>query len=453
VLRKWLLSHWFRKRANEIMQKTELEFRVNSDRDLRIGLRHVYFNAVYGAAQHLPIVIRLPATEWISANGLNMLLIFVESVLRKHPETRIFVEAIGPEVVKMLDEVGGGRSDLVEAVYQKLIFYEAMDFFTRLRCRDVVVWPQKSTCDALSQRLGALKKERQFLYSSRILALSPLIDNVTEQFALTARIRTLGNILTQNLRGRIERNEVEEASAQIMFELVKNIYQHSEVPRLGQASQGFACAQINRRPLFGDEVLPDALVKSVLEHVRKPTSKKLWKYLSITIADYGVGLSNKLSEYFNDKCRDTTNVEIGRFNISRKNLSDHALMIEIAATTDFSTKMVRRSTGEDQSENWADRIKLAARGYGLVYCLAFIAKHFGRINIRSGPVSFSIFPKPTTPLQRELLENVGEFATSLQHRFNELFIAQAAPLSITEQHFPGTQILLEIPVETFFEGK
>jgi hypothetical protein len=393
-------------------------------------------------------VIRLPTESWLSGNGLNTILVFLESVLQKRADARIYVEVFAPAVVEALEKQSSAASELGDAVYRKLVFYDAMDFFALLRARGVVLRPQKATCDALQQKLAAFKQERQYMYSSRMLALSPLIDSPREQYGLTARIRTLSSILSHNLRGRIDNDEVEEASNQIMFELVKNIYQHAEINRLNLAAQGYACAQINRHFLFGNDVIPEVLVCSVLEHLRPAIRKKMWKYLSITISDYGVGISNKLTRYFEEKCSAGRKVRVGRFDVDSATAGDHRLMVEIAATTDFSTKTVRRPSDE-QWKSGTETVTLAAKGYGLVYCLAFIAKHFGRVNIRSGSVSVSIYPKPDTPLSRDLLQNVGEASSALQECFSEFFLIQPRNLPPEEAHFPGTQILLEIPVEVF----
>ena len=72
------------------------------------------------------------------------------------------------------------------------------------------------------------------------------------------------NILYWRLKDRNDFREVEEASGQIMFELVKNIYQHSDItPKY--LINGFTCAQINYKPLieFQDEKEEAAYTESV----------------------------------------------------------------------------------------------------------------------------------------------------------------------------------------------
>ena len=129
-------------------------------------------------------------------------------------------------------------------------------------------------------------------------------------------------------------------------------------------------------------------------------------------------------------------------------------MLQVASTTDFSSKHVRIPQSEDEKgEEWPDLDKafpLAGRGYGLVYCMGFIARNFGRMRIRSGPIEIDFFPHAEAVLKKEIWTNVAKATDVLQHDFP--FDVKSRNLSPDHSIFPGTQILIEIPVEVWPEA-
>lgn len=427
-------------------------FKPRNDADLRNGLRPLYHAVVAEPDRCSTIVVVLPTLAWISANSLNLLLTFVEAVRCSQPRARLYIDVIDNDAAEALlsdGERSHVSAGMVKAITQKLIFYDAMGFVTLLHQASVVTRPAPSTISELQVQLDARSHETFFQHSTRMLSLSPLIETEEEQYALTTRIKTLTGILYKNLFARIGLEDLEEASDQIMFELVKNIYQHSDLPaEYRSRARGFACAQINKRPLVEHDAYPKVLVGSVLEGIKRGITGKDWQWLCISINDFGVGLTNKVSRFLASYLRHSPTVHVGRFRVDGSALEDHVQLAQIAATTDFSSKTVR--TVDDELWRSGDKeVRLAAKGYGLVYCVSFIARTFGRMRVRSGPAEIDILPKPETPLMQDVWSNVDRASVRLQEHFSDDFNVRTNLLSEESASFPGTQIAIEIPVEVW----
>ena len=184
-----------------------------------------------------------------------------------------------------------------------------MEFIERLIDLEVQVYPPHTKFKKIQDRLQAFKAKLTQKYSSRILSLRPLIDGEVGQHELTNRMQTLTNILFNNLYFREYKNappgekklvyidSVKKFSNKIMYELVKNIYQHAGVKKSnGIVSSGFACAQIYPLNQIRHERLPRHLVESVLQYLSKDNKQKKVQTLGITINDWGVGLINRVRE-------------------------------------------------------------------------------------------------------------------------------------------------------------
>lgn len=427
-------------------------FRPKSDRELRVGIRAFYYYVSLHAAEGRPILIQLPTAEWVSAGGLNMLLTFVEAVHLEQPNTRVFVDLLDHAIASQLLDPAARDvvdDDTTEAVVRKLIFFEAMGLIDLLRNTNVIPRPSANEIEALQDALEARKQRSRFL-STRMLSLTPLIETEEEQHALTTRIKTMTGILYKNLFGRIDVREMRDASNQIMFELVKNIYQHCGLPSsYSSRARGFACAQIHKWPDITDKDAPQEIVDAVLDTLKERIRGKQRSWLTITINDFGVGIAAKVEEVLGRLLTDKRVINVGRFRVDSAVLGDSSVLLQIAATTDFSSKTIRTPREDDVWTDGEEEIRLAARGYGLIYCVGFIARTYGRMQIRSGPTEITVIPKPDTPLKHQIWSNVEAASDELSRQFDDDFFLRVRGLGKADTSFPGTQIVIEVPVEVW----
>jgi hypothetical protein len=128
------------------------------------------------------------------------------------------------------------------------------------------------------------------------------------------------------------------------------------------------------------------------------------------------------------------------------NLADEEL-IQIAVATQFSRKEFRQDI--DTWEAGDQLVRLAGRGRGLLYCLGFLVRVFGRLRIRSGGVEMDVCPTASQFMRRSEWVNIEDIEKHLEERGLSSFHTVCRRLDNEERKFPGTQILVEIPVEVF----
>ena len=428
-------------------------FIVNSDEDLQKNLMHFYHNLLLKPENS--IHIKIHTTKWLSAASLNMLLIFIKSLELVQKDTNVYVELLDVDkIFNLLNDKERTVENLryLENVSKKIIFYESLELYDALSSCGAKIKPSPLRLDKIKNYLKAFKRKRYYRYSSKILSLNPLIETEAEQHALTTRVKTLSNILMANLYRRINLEVSKEASVQIMFEVVKNIYQHSRVNMKDKTkAKGFACAQIISYPLIRSDDYSMTVIASGMESVRTRLKGKKWKILSITINDFGNGIVENVRKDLKSKLESAPgSFKAGRFTIDESKLADDAELLELAISTDYSSKPI----SIEQEEEWdTDNgpLKLSRKGYGFIYCLSFIAGWFGRMRIRSNAVVLDIFAKYEA-LQKYSFWQSADMITvcdKLQLHFDDWFEKKVRVLSDSEKKFPGTQILIEIPVEVF----
>lgn len=302
------------------MSDNTLLFRPRDDADLRTGIRAFYSKVVGSPSQDEPIVIKLPTRGWLSAAALNMLLTFIEAIQVGKPTARIYVDIFDYEDAESILSQSTDHTldaDGMSWLTRRLVFYEAMGLVNLLRQRNVLVRPTGKGIEKIQEILQAHKNKSSFLHSSRMLPLTPLVESEEDQYALTTRIKTLTHILYRNLYARIDIGDLEEASKQIMFEIVKNIYQHSNLPKdYTSRARGFASAQINKYPLIDNREFPQALIQSTLETIRKSITGKKWCWLSIAINDFGVGIVDKVRRFLEGRFTVAERIQVGRLLLS-----------------------------------------------------------------------------------------------------------------------------------------
>lgn len=434
-------------------------FNAKDDLTIRKTIKKYYNFIVFENHFRVPIHFKLSDTNWLSANSLNLILIFIDSVLSQRPNETIYVDLF-PKVTfdKILmsqKEVKGSYirycvnnepipDMLIKRYRSKLIFYETMEFTKILYDHQIQVFPGPNKLDKIKEHLQAFSFGKKWKYSSRMLSLNRLIETELEQRSLSDRVATMANILHKNLFGRRSLQESREDSEQIMFELVKNIYQHSsELDPEHHKNKGFACAQIIPKPLLNEPQIDIDKLKDLLYKEWKRVEKE-WQFLSITINDFGVGLSNKIrSDLLNYKTNFVQ--KIGRFNIDTDFINDDWSLMLLAASTDYTTKHLdKRSEGDN---NFLEK-PLEGKGFGFIFCMAFIAMNYGRMELRSAASKILFIAKPEA-YWKNFWRNSFDASQALQDNFDKYFIATRTDLTPEESSFPGTQVLIEIPVEVF----
>ncbi len=415
-------------------------FVIHNDEDLREGIKKWYCifdkkpqDIVFIEFQ---VIHDLKKVERLSANGFNNLLIVLCALKRRNPDTRIFVQLFTSDILEKIINENDNKS-VRGGVKQLLIFFESLNLIEMLLKIGVVLRPSDEVLRKLVTELSAIKEERKGVYSSKILCLNPLINNSQEQYNLTYRMKTLMNILYWQLRERIDFKELKEASGQIMFELVKNIYQHSEINNDSDIN-GFTCAQINSYPII--KLQDDKEEKKYTESLFLTLSqnnedfflndKNMGAFISITVNDFGIGIHKKVLE--------------------KKHCASKAEAIIQAFTTNFSSKIL------ENIEYWkynteSEGIPLEHKGYGLLYCLLFVFKNLGRIKIYSGGIEVNMFTKIEAWANHLRCYTPVDFVNLLNKKekgYEDFFDIEIKESDCDE--FVGTQILIEIPTNNMY---
>lgn len=416
-------------------------FIVNNDEDLRDGLKKWFCEYQKQPEDFVLIEFRVKDNlkiEKFSANGFNNLLTVVCALYQTNPNIKIFVQLISNDIIEMINE-NNLSEKLKKGLRQLLIFFQSLNLIDMLLKLGVVIRPSDEGLQNIIQKLDAKKEERVSMYSSKILCLNPLINNSQEQYNLTYRMKTLISILYWQLKSRINFKEIEEASGQIMFELVKNIYQHSGIKN-DLMINGFTCAQLNLLPIVTfnstdkENKYTEAtfLTLSQKDEYSFALNKNNWgSFISITVNDFGVGIHSKVLENYPD--------------ISIKDA------IMMAFTTNFSSKVLEYEEFWRVNNN-VDKIPLEHKGFGLIYCLMFVFKNLGRIKICSKNVEIKLFTKLEAWMRESMWCTPVDFLGLIKAKgYVDLFEMEVKELEYGD--FVGTQILIEIPTYNMYKGK
>lgn len=416
-------------------------FIVNNDEDLRDGLKKWFCEYQKQPEDFVLIEFKVKDNlkiEKFSANGFNNLLTVICALYQTNPNIRIFVQLISNDIIEMINT--NNLSDkLKRGLRQLLIFFQSLNLIDMLLKLGVVIGPSDEGLRNIIQKLDAKKEVRMSMYSSKILCLNPLINNSQEQYNLTYRMKTLISILYWQLKDRINFREIEEASGQIMFELVKNIYQHSGIKN-DLMINGFTCAQLNLLPLVTfnstekEKKYTEAIFLTLSQKDENSfaLNKKNWgSFISITVNDFGVGIHNKVLEKYPD--------------ISIKDA------IMMAFSTNFSSKLLEYEEFWQVNNN-VNKIPLEHKGFGLIYCLMFVFKNLGRIKICSKNVEIKLFTKLESWIRESIWCTPVDFLALIKTKgYLDLFEMEVKELEYGD--FVGTQILIEIPTYNMYKGK
>ena len=418
--------------------------------NIYLQLYSFWHKIVYEDRFKNPIKIQLSEMGYYRANTFNFILIFIESLLAKNGNARIYVDLLNPDVVSMLltaeqrgDNFYVNNSKLNEFTKNRAIalitFYISTGFVENLYKNDINVNPGPDSFQEIVKKYGAEPFVRKWKHSAKMLSLTRVIDTELDQRVLSDKVDNMATILYQNLWGRTGTREAKDAG-QMMFELVKNIYQHAPFNiKSNSINNGYISAHVQKTPILKKPPLDIDLIKDLL--FTKSRLKTARRYLSISINDFGIGLVKKVRDDLT-LTDEKAKKNIGRFKITKEFIQDDANLILLATTTDYTTKYL------DGEERFLDK-KLSNKGYGYIFCMSFIAKNFGRMEVRAGTKSVLFIAKGNA-LFNESLNNNESAAESLQNSFNELFDLSISDLGQVCGSFPGTQTIIEIPVQAPF---
>jgi len=418
-----------------------------SDKVIRESINQYYYDIVFKDNFKSPIHIILHEYVWYSANSLNLILIFIESILSIKPDTQIYLDLFDNKLIynilsKSITNIALNSDEYnrILNVKNKIIFYDLTNFTNTLYEYGVNVSPGPHKYVKLRDHIAANQYEKTWRHSSRMLGLNKLIDSELEQRSLSDRISTMANILYKNLYGKLTPEEARKDSEHIMYELVKNIYQHSDksINKIVKNS-GFACAQIIQTPLLNKPKVDSQAINDLV-HTQWQNVKKKIQFLSITINDFGIGLANKIRLDLQNR-KDTKPLHYQNCLIDEEFINSDKKLMLLAIATDFTTKTY------DHDERFLE-YRLENKGFGFIFCLSFIAKNLGRMAVRSGSSRLLFIAKPNAYFA-ECWKNISVAADTLINDFNLYFDVIDVPLTEEETLFPGTQILIEIPVEVF----
>ena len=443
---------------------------LNSEKEKKKPIQHYYllnfdFSDLY---------------SWISANTLSFFLLFIEQITRKIDLYNIKIKLFSEEID---DKIFHHNSDLTEELLNK--FASKLRFYNRwhfpyqiyriknkvnkkgLPFRSINCFPSKTPIltwvEALNEIVGGPSFETEEndsdKISSTLLPISIIEKEKSKSYIkknVDLKINNLCNILWMHIYGNKkyahpsevikEHRKAEKVSNNILYELVKNIYQHSEAGNK-KGNVGFITVQIlkksilyarnntsypnsdTNRPIRKAEIA-DALG---FDYSSEQEVENNVRYLAISILDRGQGLHTSVLNHIKAESGGASN-----------DLTEEQL-IEKAIFSNFTTKKIKKKLPEficadDQV------IQLSPRGYGWIYCLLFIAARLGSFNVSSGKTSITYRTKVEG--YREIVSLRGKFGAF--RRAEELF---AAPGKIFEKipkldspSFVGTRVLIEMPI-------
>jgi len=451
-------------------------FHFQQDGEVINKLRSYYTEIIPDIELLRDVAIVLPSTSWMSANSLSHILIFIQAIKGQNKFIDISVDLFDLNAIgKILS--ANAENVFLTKVKDKVVFYETMEFIDRLSELDVTVFPTTPIYAKIKSKLSAKKEQLKNKYSSRILSLSPLIDNQVEQHELSRRMNTLSNILYYNLpnvnnyenievsRKTINVESIKKFSTKIMYELVKNIYQHAGIEDSNSIySSGFACAQIYPYSKIKHNNIEKDLLGSIISYIRKQPQEDGFNYLAISINDWGVGIIERVLSAIEvniDKSVRNRKIDKGEL-LKIAAMSDFTSRLKVVKDSDFETmgnidskdyfNSLRQIIDDEKREFWIDekgnRIPLEPKGYGLVYCLGFIFLTVGAIRIRCGEHELYITPKISEYNEDESdWKSSWKTAQLIKKNLNKYFNYKVVKIPASQKLFPGTQILIEVPVK------
>lgn len=302
-------------------------------------------------------------------------------------------------------------------------------------------------------------------------------------------------------------SKAERASSFFMFELTKNTYQHSHIQhRHTSKLSGYAAAEMTRYPQSFDEkrhleIFPQIAAKGKFTSLSSEEMRKQVRFLSINVSDFGCGVISRarrtfsevqdaipnLREAYADKADELAALDLLQTAVTGLQAYSPSDIVRFVSTTAFTSKIdltqqppsallhafgcespsysevvdklvearhLLEDTNTVAFRVWDPKSKsyvsvqkpLSPSGYGLAYCLTFVAIHFATVTVttegtqtvfKGTPEAFKMFRSHQWDLFQGLahLLHEPESVVSIESRQTEWATA-----------FPGTQITLDIPV-------
>lgn len=429
--------------------------------------------------------------KWISANTLVIFLSFLGYVSNMVNNLFIDIRLFSKVDTKMMFNESENRPNLLffKKFTDKVRFYINWDFFNQIyllestlnsvdECK-IQCYPSEDLLENWIKKLHEIVSVNRDGFSSNLIPLSSIIDERSKSNKknnLDKEIKNLTYILWTHMYGRDRKpvyadlKKAEETSANIMFELVKNIYQHGKNNIFN--IYGFTTVQIIRKSIiFANHNLSYPYIKDkqynkydlgllLGQDVNEKTADNIIRYLAISIVDFGPGIPSKIKQLYSNmqNCSDKTitDLELIKQAIFSSCTTKTAFKKNINLTEDVfndNNQIIKQQDSEFYiTDEYA--IPLSPRGYGWIYCVIFIAQNLGSFNVTSGNVSVTFKTKKdgyAKMLAIEDKENALELAEDYLRNPNDIFDEESIIYDTTIM--PGTRIFLEIPINYKWIGK
>jgi len=301
---------------------------------------------------------------WISANSLCLFLSFLDIIMMEFKNLEISINILNLNVLQDIYE----QDDKDKKKEQLEIFVDKVRFFHVWNLPYLIYERQerleKHNPNNISLHFSPnkvlfynwLNKLNDFIdpssfdgLSSTFLPIS-ILENETSLSAYKSRvdrrISNITNILWTHIYGRYKLSSREKiaqhkkatkVSTNIMYELVKNILQHSGKEGVIN-NYGHTTVQVLKRSLLfahnnktypfssRDDLRPYRKheIANILgmNDINETNAEEALRYLSISIVDFGVGIANSVKEYYNnngkiDNRGDIERIEEAIFTIFR----------------------------------------------------------------------------------------------------------------------------------------
>lgn len=426
--------------------------RYTNDVSFERTLRNTYFRLKSKQIKDQMIIIDFSNNNFVLLKSLNFLFCFICAIKTNFYNLIIKIKLFNEKEIINFEKYSSSYSDnhldLDRIMISKLLFQETSGFLKLIQKLDIRTYPDINELREIKEKHNIVRKNEKHGTSISIMPLTEIVsDSITDNIYISKNMDRLCLILVNNIPTKIDKVDAEYYSKHILFELIKNVYQHSlikndDIPR-GMVSAHLYkypnIKRINNEELINhkDEV---TLVQSWINFSRRSEQDRIpIEFLTITIDDYGVGLINNINNYYEKS-----------HNIS-STLTPKELIFK-AITTRFTTKTVHDNSQDIFYTENAPHA-LTKKGYGFLWCLYYIAKYYGKMKLCTSKYILLLSSKldPNFTLSENNMNNMSHFYKLIENKFDSLFECKFIEdkdysKSNPKNLFPGTQISIEFPI-------
>ena len=468
-------------KISQFGEHAHAQFIITNDEGMGHDMSAIYNHITKKKSSKVTIYISLESTKvWISANSICNLLVFIENILINKSNVTIKIDLFEKDILnhmRSLEKIEELNPD-EKAFTGKLRFYHRWDIANQiyriqkyyrenqLSENSVDCYPSNKTFGKLLTQFKRYVYFDESKFSTTLMPMSALDDDeLTGKNKIRAdkRIKNLTVILWTHFHGHdiqtlmnenVQTKEIKHLrkvrhlSAVLMYELIKNIYQHSNI-KSSASILGYATVQMNKRSTLNaknntyfptlkydkshNKVNLFAMLSN--ENIGEKYASDAVRYLSISICDFGQGIIESIKGYFLEKNYDEKFEDI---ELLRK-----------ALFTPFTVKHGSSEKNRPEFYYTADeKILLSQRGFGWITAAIFIASQMGTFNVTTG--NLSITYRTTIEGCNRVLNLLNtnrsvESAETLFKKYEDVFEENIKILPDTLQT-TGTRILIEIPL-------